>query len=111
MLGLISAVWGINHILDGNVKLCNAKLFNVRQSYITYFNALYYDGVYNIVSDNLIFWHKFELRWMRLILSFVFCHQSADCKTRTCVFVLIVSELLDDWDEAKSMGWSLVEHL
>lgn len=29
---------------------------------------------------------------------------SADCKTRTCVFVLIVGELLDDWDEAKSMG-------
>lgn len=29
---------------------------------------------------------------------------SADGKTRTCVFVLIVHELLDDWDEAKTMG-------
>lgn len=32
---------------------------------------------------------------------------SDDCKsrkTRTCVFVLVVNEVLDDWDEAKSIG-------
>lgn len=29
---------------------------------------------------------------------------SLDGKTRTCVFVLIVNELLEDWDEAKTMG-------
>lgn len=29
---------------------------------------------------------------------------SDECKTRTCVFVLVVNEVLDDWDESKTIG-------
>ena len=39
---------------------------------------------------------------------FVLSLQNQDKKTRTSVYVMIVNEVLDDWDDAKCMGKSII---
>ena len=41
---------------------------------------------------------------MTVFLIFQFWFQNDDRKTRTSVFVLVATELADDWEDAKNIG-------